>query len=45
MRVAEQNRSRGVPPRIQSQIREHITWLNRCLAELDPPRGYRAFQG
>jgi transposase len=23
MRVAEQNRSRGVPPRIQSQIREH----------------------
>src|SRR2546421_377427 len=35
MRVAEQNRSRGVPPRIRAQIREHITWLNRCLAELD----------
>lgn len=35
MRVAEQNRSRGTPPRIRSQIREHIEWLNRCLAELD----------
>src|SRR5207249_2946346 len=35
MRVAEQNRSRGTPPRIRSQIREHIEWLNRCLADLD----------
>ena len=35
MRVAEQNRSRGTPQRIRSQIREHIEWLNRCLAELD----------
>src|SRR3989440_13047402 len=35
MRVAEQNRSRGTPARIRAQIREHITWLNRCLAELD----------
>ncbi len=39
MRVAEQNRSRGVPPRIRAQIREHITWLNRCLAELDRELG------
>jgi transposase len=39
MRVAEQNRSRGVPPRIQAQIREHITWLNRCLADLDRELG------
>ncbi|MCA1645269.1 MAG: IS110 family transposase [Chloroflexi bacterium] len=39
MRVAEQNRSRGVPPRIRTQIREHITWLNRCLAELDDELG------
>src|SRR5438552_6607252 len=35
MRVAEQNRSRGTPPRIRAQIREHVEWLNRCLAELD----------
>src|SRR6202521_5731641 len=39
MRVAEQNRSRGVPPRIRAQIREHITWLNRCLADLDRELG------
>jgi transposase len=39
MRVAEQNRSRGVPPRIRAQIREHITWLNRCLADLDHELG------
>ena len=39
MRVAEQNRSRGVPPRIRAQIHEHITWLNRCLAELDDELG------
>jgi transposase len=39
MRVAEQNRSRGVPPRIRAQIREHIAWLNRCLAELDRELG------
>ena len=39
MRVAEQNRSRGVPPRIRTQIREHITWLNRCLDELDRELG------
>jgi transposase len=39
MRVAEQNRSRGVPPRIRAQIRDHITWLNRCLAELDDELG------
>jgi transposase len=32
MRVAEQNRSRGVPPRIRAQIPEHIIWLNGCLA-------------
>ena len=39
MRVAEQNRSRGVPPRIRAQIREHIIWLNRCLADLDRELG------
>ena len=39
MRVAEQNRSRGVPPRIRAQIREHISWLNRCLADLDRELG------
>jgi transposase len=39
MRVAEQNRSRGVPPRIRTQIREHVAWLNRCLAELDRDLG------
>jgi transposase len=39
MRVAEQNRSRGVPPRIRAQIREHVTWLNRCLTELDRELG------
>jgi len=27
MRVAEQNRSRGVPAHIRTQIREHIAWL------------------
>jgi transposase len=41
MRVAEQNRSRGAPPRIRSQIREHIEWLNRHLAELDRELGQR----
>jgi transposase len=41
MRVAEHNRSRGVPPRIRSQIREHIIWCNRCLAELDRDLGQR----
>src|SRR5437867_4208622 len=35
MRIAEQNCSRVAPARIRSQIREHIEWLNRCLAELD----------
>jgi transposase len=35
MRVAEQNRSRGAPARIRSQIREHIAWLNRQIDELD----------
>ena len=39
MRVAEQNRSRGAPPRIRTQIREHVVWLNRCLAELDRDLG------
>ncbi len=39
MRVAEQNRSRGVPPRIRAQIREHIIWLNRGLADLDRELG------
>jgi transposase len=39
MRVAEQNRSRGAPPRIKSQIREHIAWLNRCLIDLDQELG------
>jgi transposase len=39
MRVAEQNRSRGAPPRIKSQIREHIAWLNRCLTDLDQELG------
>lgn len=41
MRVAEQNRAQGAPPRIRSQIREHIDWLNRCLAELDRDLGRR----
>jgi transposase len=35
MRVAEQNRSRGTPARIWSQIREHVEWLNRQIDELD----------
>jgi transposase len=35
MRVAEQNRSRGAPARIRSQIREHIEWLTRQIDELD----------
>ena len=35
MRVAEQNRSRGAPARIRSQIREHIEWLNRQMDDLD----------
>lgn len=35
MRVAEQNRSRGTPARIRSQIREHVEWLNRQIDELD----------
>ena len=41
MRVAEQNRAHSAPPRIRSQIREHIDWLNRCLAELDRDLGRR----
>jgi transposase len=41
MRVAEQNRSRRVPPHIRAQIREHVTWLNRCLADLDQELGKR----
>lgn len=41
MRVAEQNRSRGVPPHIRAQIREHVAWLNRCLADLDQELGQR----
>jgi transposase len=41
MRVAEQNRSRGAPARIRSQIREHIEWLNRQIDELDRDIGQR----
>jgi transposase len=41
MRVAEQNRSRGAPGRIRSQIREHIDWLNRQIDELDRDIGQR----
>jgi transposase len=41
MRVAEQNRSRGTPARIRSQIREHVAWLNRQIDELDHDIGQR----
>src|SRR5262245_49009246 len=41
MRVAEQNRSRGTPARIRSQIREHVEWLNRQIDELDHEIGHR----
>ena len=41
MRVAEQNRSRGTPARIRTQIREHVGWLNRQIAELDHEIGQR----
>jgi transposase len=41
MRVAEQNRSRGTPARIRSQIREHVEWLNRQIDELDHDIGQR----
>jgi len=41
MRVAEQNRSRGTPARIRSQIREHVEWLNRQIDELDREIGQR----
>jgi transposase len=35
MRVAEQNRSRGAPARIRSQIRAHVDWLNQQIHDLD----------
>jgi len=41
MRVAEQNRSRGTPARIRSQIHEHVEWLNRQIDELDHDIGQR----
>jgi transposase len=41
MRIAEQNRSRGAPARIRSQIREHVEWLNRQIDELDRDIGQR----
>ena len=41
MRVAEQNRSRGTPARIRTQIREHVAWLNRQIDELDHEIGQR----
>jgi transposase len=41
MRVAEQNRSRGAPARIRTQIREHVDWLNRQIDELDDEIGER----
>jgi transposase len=41
MRVAEQNRSRGTPARIRTQIREHVEWLNRQIDELDHEIGQR----
>jgi hypothetical protein len=31
----------AVRPEVRSQIREHITWLDRCLAELDRELGQR----
>jgi transposase len=41
MRVAEQNRSRGAAARIRTQIREHVTWLNRQIDDLDQEIGRR----
>jgi transposase len=35
MRTAEQNRLGSAPPRLQSAIQAHITWLNTRLAGLD----------
>jgi transposase len=35
MRTAEQNRLGNAPPRLQTDIQAHITWLNTRLAALD----------
>ena len=35
MHVAEQNRVRGLPRRLQSQVRDHLAALERYIAELD----------
>jgi transposase len=35
MRTAEQNRLGSAPPRLQTDIQAHITWLNTRLAALD----------
>jgi len=35
MHVAEQNRLRGLPRRLQSQVRDHLVALQRYIAELD----------
>jgi transposase len=35
MRTAEQNRLGSAPPRLQTDIQAHITWLNERLAMLD----------
>lgn len=39
MRVAEQNRLGTATPRIQQQIRKHLTWLDRQVAALEEELG------